>query len=93
MSLRLGIRSDRELYLLKEMAKGNYEFEELNDLEKWIVYNSQIDLQPVVPAEQIREYEKELAIGDAAPQQLSSRDKASVLVKSLTNNLKSKLTG
>ena len=59
MGLRLGISNKQELFLLKELAKGNVEFEDLNPMNQMLLYRSDIDISDRVPEEQIKQFEEE----------------------------------
>ena len=86
-ALKVGIRSKRELYLLKELAKGSFEFEDLNEEEKYIVYNSESDISTVVPVEQIREYESMHSMSRT----LSPMERMKRHVRAITGNIAGRL--
>lgn len=53
----------KEWLLLKMIAReGDRDFEDLNPKEKWIVYNSTVDITDVVDKEQIENYERAMGI-------------------------------
>jgi len=86
MSLRLGIRSERELYLLKEVAKGNIEFSELDPPSQLMLYESKVDVSQHVPEEQLREFERRYILNGRAGSRLGSAKLA--LENFLTRNFR-----
>lgn len=78
-ALAIDIKSERELHLLKLLARGSKEFKELNTREQLIIYNSNVDTRDVVDEEELKEFEKRLALTSSLP--LSKR--AALYAKSI----------
>lgn len=87
MSLRLDIRSDRELHLLKMLASGARKWEDLNELEKEIVFRSRINVTGVVEPKKLEEYRRQVALDG----RLGRREKAKAIAKELAAPIKRRL--
>jgi hypothetical protein len=77
---RIDINSKRELHLLKLLVRGSKEFKDMNMEEKLIVWNSTVDITPVVPQEQLEAFHAE-----REQKTLGSREEAT---KSLAEKVK-----
>lgn len=88
MGLKLGIRSERELHLLLVLARHPERFEKFNEEEKWIVYNSVVNLRGQIPDEQLDRYEQRMALqGETVEEQAES------IVERMVAPIKNKLMG
>lgn len=87
MGIKVGIRSPRELHLLKMLGRGAREWDDLNEREKWIVFNSRIDITTAVDESKLREYERELALDGV----FGRTERAKALTREFADSLRERM--
>lgn len=85
--LKLGIQSAQELSLLRMLARGVIDFKDLSSEEKLMLYESTIDIRPMVDEEVIREFEEEMSLNNAIENDNSIR----ALVAPIANRIRGRL--
>lgn len=88
-SLRISVRSPRELIILKNLGNGTFDFDDLTEEEKILVLTSVVDITDVVEPQKIMEFQREMALEG----RLGRRNQIRALVGSMVDRLKPQLEG
>lgn len=86
-ALRVGVRSGRELRLIRMLTRGVIDFDDLNDREKLALIESPMDISTVVDEEKLRRFQKEMSLNNAVENPSMIRQ----IVKTITDRLPRRL--